>query len=139
MGEGIPAKVANILASEGESKLNGLMADLIRVLAVYKGVSWRSELFVDLSKMYEFLGRVETVNPRLLDEALERLSSEGLIRVEERVRGLMLSPGTYRDKLIHLVDLPDVMRVLVRDRCFREYMRDRYERVRRRIGLGGRP
>ena len=134
MVEKISDRIANVLAREGEGKLYRMMADSIRVLAVYNGVSWRSELIPDLLRLYQFLGRLEVVNSRLVDEALDKLESEGLVTVEDRVRGSWLRPGTVTDKLVRLVDLPTTIGILRRDQTFARYMHERYRGVRESLG-----
>ncbi|MFQ6081584.1 MAG: hypothetical protein ACE5OW_07955 [Candidatus Bathyarchaeia archaeon] len=136
MREKISDRIANVLAREGEGELYRMMADSIRVLAVYNGVSWRSELIPDLLRLYRFLGRLEAVNSRLVDEALDKLESEGLVTVEKRVRGSWLRPGTITDKLVRLVDLATTTGILRRDQTFARYMHERYRVVRERLGKG---
>jgi len=134
--EKISDRIAKVLAREGESKLSRMMADSIRILAVYNGVSWRSELIPDLLRLYRFLGRLEVVNSRLVDEALDKLESEGLITVEEKVRGSWLRPGTVTDKLVRLVDLATTIGILRRNQTFARYVHERYRGVRERLGKG---
>ena len=136
MSKGVSARVSDIIAKEGESRLHGLMADLIRVLAIYRGVSWRSELIYDLLKFYRFLNRSETISLGLLDEALNQLKAEGLINIEERVRGFLMRPGTYLDKFIQINDLGAVMRVLAVDQIFVSYVHAREKKIRERVGKG---
>ena len=136
MVEKISDRVINVLAHEGEAKLCRMMADLIRVLAVYSGVSWRSELIPDLLRFYQSLGRLEVVNSKLVDEALDKLQSEGLVTVEERVRGSWLRPGTITDKLVRLVDLATTIGILRGDQTFARYVHERYRGVRERLGKG---
>jgi len=136
MVEKISDRIANVLAREGESKLYRMMADSMRILALYNGVSWRSELIPDLLMLYRFLDRLEAVNSRLVDEALDKLESEGLVTVEERVRGSWLTPGTFTDKLIRLVDLATATEILRRDETFVRFVHERYRGFRERLGKG---
>jgi len=134
--EKISDRIVNVLAREGESKLYRMMADSMRILALYNGVSWRSELIPDLLTLYQFLDRLEAVNSRLVDEALDKLESEGLLTVEERVRGSWLRPGTFTDKLIRLVDLATATEILRRDETFVRFVHERYRGFRERLGKG---
>jgi len=136
MVEKISDRIANALAREGESKLYRMMADSMRILALYNGVSWRSKLISDLLTLYQFLGRHEAVNSRLVDEALDKLESEGLVTVEERGRGSWLRPGTFTDKLVRLVDLATTTEILRRDETFARYVHERYRGFRERLGKG---
>jgi len=122
-------KVYSILARESESEVNRLMADSIRILAVYNGVSWKSEVIPDLIKLYRFLGVLKPLDPKELDKALEKLEAEGLISVEKRVRGAFDRPWTFEDELIRLVDSRETLKALRRDGKFMNYVRERYRRM----------
>lgn len=108
--------------SEDRDALQRLMGDVIRVLGVYHGVSWRTELIQDLQKFYNVLEKPEIIDVKALDEALDRLESGKLIKVEDRLRGRPMSRGTYKDKLIHLTDLSEAKRALDRDPDYQRYM-----------------
>ncbi|MCD6529305.1 hypothetical protein J7L06_03340 [Candidatus Bathyarchaeota archaeon] len=129
MAEKFSEKVSNVLAREGESEIDRLMADSIRVLAVYHGVSWKSEVIPDLIKLYRFLGVLKPLNPKDLDKALERLKAEGLVSIERRVRGAFDNPWTFEDELIRLVDSKETLRALREDEKFMNYVRERYRRM----------
>jgi len=126
----IPDLVSDLIAREGEGELQRLMADIIRVLAIYVGVSWRSELIPDLTKLHSFQGRVEAVDPPLLDRALRELKARGLITIEARTRGFLTSPKTYTDWLIRLTDLPSTIDVLREDQTFMAYLKARVMSMR---------
>lgn len=123
-------KVTKVLAREGESEVNRLKADLIRVLALYDGISWRSELIPDIIKLYKIIGRIEIFNQELVDEALSELDREKLITIEKKIRGAFLHPGTMTDKLIHFEDPKETLKALRGDKTFNSYMNERYKRVR---------
>jgi len=123
-------RITDLLANEDASELNRLMADSVRVLAVYRGVCWRSEMVIDLLKLYRFLNRMEIINPKLLDRALDELRNIGVVTIEERRRGLITYSGTYMDKLIGLSDLNATLAVLAKDTIYKEYMSERYRKIR---------
>jgi len=118
-------KIERMLRSAGETELGKMKMNVIRVLAVYKGVSWRTELFLDLAKLLEFLDQPEIIKPRILDKALGSLSSDGIITVEDKTRGAMLEKGVYTDQLIRLNDLTKVKSVLEKDPVFAQYTHNR--------------
>jgi len=118
-------KIERMLRSAGETELGKMKMNVIRVLAVYKGVSWRTELFLDLAKLLEFLDQPEIIKPRILDKALGSLSSDGIITVEDKARGAMLEKGVYTDQLIRLNDLTKVKSVLEKDPVFAQYTHNR--------------
>jgi len=122
---GIFEKIERMLSNEVETELNKMKMNVVRVLAVYKGVSWKTELFLDLRKLSEFLGRPEIIKPRILDKALGSLSLDGIITVEDKTRGAMLEKGVYTDQLIRLNDLARVKTVLEKDLVFAQYTHHR--------------
>ena len=105
------------------------MADLIRVLVVYKGICWRSELFMDLAKLHHFLGRAEAIDPHSLDTAFSELKSKGIISLEDRMRGSIFNEGTFTDQLIQLTSLHDARKVLEKDEILCGYLSERSRRI----------
>jgi len=118
-------KIERMLNSAGETEIGKMKVNVIRVLAVYKGVSWRTELFLDLAKLLKFLGQPESIKPRILDKALGSLSSDGIITVEDKTRGAMLEKGVCTDQLIRLNDFAKVKSVLEKDPVFAQYTDNR--------------
>jgi len=119
-----------MLSNAEETEVSRMKMDVVRVLAVYKGVSWKTELFLDVAKLLEFLGQPEFVRTRILDEALGSLTSDGIITVEDRTRGTMLEKGVYKDQLIRLNDVAKVKSVLEKDSVFSQYMHNRDKMIR---------
>ena len=122
---GIIEKIERMLSNSGETQLSKMRMNIVRVLAVYKGVSWKTELFPDLAKLLEFLGQTDIIKPRILDKALGSLSSDGIITVEDKTRGAMLEQGVYTDQLIRLNDVAKVRSALEKDPVFAQYMHSR--------------
>lgn len=123
----IEKQISEILSSEKQGGLPHAMLDVLRVLVVDKGVSWRSELIQDLALLNAFRGGPETVDKGELDEALRELEKERLVRVEGRVRGTMGAQGGTKDKLISLTDYVATQGALSKDKTLTSYM---YKRVR---------
>jgi len=123
-------KIERTLSNAVETELNKMKINVVRVLAVYKGVSWKTELFLDLAKLSEFLGQPDTIKPRILDKALGSLSSDGIITVEDKTRGSMLEKGVYTDQLIRLNDLAKVKSVLEKDPVFVQYTHHRDKMIK---------
>ena len=117
--------VSEMLSSEKQGGLPHAMLDVLRVLVIDKGVSWRSELIQDLVLLYAFRGNPEAVDEGELDEALRELGKKELVRVEERVKGTMGARGSTKDKLISLVDYVATQSALSRDRTLISYMGQR--------------
>ena len=117
--------VSEMLSNEKQGGLPHAMLDVLRVLVIDKGVSWRSELIQDLVLLYAFRGDPEAVDERELDEALRELGKKELVQVEERVKGTMGARGSTKDKLISLVDYVATQSALSRDRTLISYMGQR--------------
>ena len=123
-------KIEKMLSNGEKTELNRMKMNIVRVLAVYKGVSWKTELFEDLTKLLEFLGQQNIVKSRILDEPLTSLALDGIVTVEERTRGTMLEEGSYKDQLIRLNDLANVKSALQKDPAFTRYMQSRDKTIR---------
>jgi hypothetical protein len=91
--------------------LSRLKLDIIRILAIFNGVSWMSEIIPDLIKLRG--GVLDyPLREELLDRALRELESDGIILLEPRIRGMPYSRHIYEDKLVRLRDLPAARRAL---------------------------
>lgn len=127
---GIPEKIQRMLNNAEETELSQMKMNVVRVLAVYRGVSWKTELFLDVAKLLKFLGQSDYVSPGILDDALISLTSEEVIVVEDRTRGAILEKGVYTDQLIRLNDLERVRSILEKDPVFMRYMHNRDKMIR---------
>jgi hypothetical protein len=125
METSIEKLVSEMLPNEKQGGLPHAMLDVLRVLVINKGVSWRSELIQDLVLLYSFRGDPEAVNEGELDEALRELGKKELVRAEERVKGTMGAQGSTKDKLISLADYVATQSALSRDRTLISYMGQR--------------
>jgi len=121
----IEKQVSEMLSSEKRGGLPHAMLDVLRILVVYKGVSWRSELVQDLALLNVFRGDPEAVDEGELDEALRELGRKELVKAEERFRGTMDARGSAKDKLISLADCAATQSALSRDRTLMSYVSQR--------------
>ena len=110
----------------GDDELSKLKLDVIRVLAIFNGVSWMSELIPDIMKVHGYILDYR-ITDDLLETALHELESEGLVSIESRMRGTFPSKGVYEDKLIKLRDLEIVKRVLTEDKIYKSYLSKQME------------
>ncbi len=123
MKTSIEKQISEMLSSE---KRGGLpLLDVLRVLVVDKGVSWRSELVQDMALLRAFKGESEAVDEGQADEAIGKLEKEGLVNVEERVRGTMGARGGVKDELVSLTDFLTTQNALSRDRVLTSYVHER--------------
>lgn len=125
METSIEKQISKMLSSEKRGGLPRAMLDVLRVLVVDNGVSWKSELIQDLALLYSFKGGPETVDEGKLDEALRELEKERLVRVEEKVKATLGEPKGVRDELISLADFRPTQIALSKDRVLTSYMRER--------------
>jgi len=110
----------------GDDELSKLKLDIIRVLAIFNGVSWISELIPDIMKVHGYILDYQ-ITDDLLEMALHELESEGLVSIESRMRGMFPSEGVYEDKLIKLRDLEIVKRALAEDKTYKSYLSKQME------------
>ncbi|MBS7658637.1 hypothetical protein KEJ20_05745 [Candidatus Bathyarchaeota archaeon] len=127
-------EIIKILNSENESELTRLTANIIRVLTIYHGVCWKTELPEDLLKFYKVMGD-EPLNLDLLDEAINYLEAKGIIVTEYRKRGEILNKNIYVDKLVKLKDLDTILKVLQKDEVFIKYRFKRAEAIKKALNL----
>lgn len=121
--------INDLLEREGSDLNSTLMLDILRMLVVFNGVSWKSELYRDLERFYRFAGKAMVEDYSSIDRALIDLKSKGLITIEDKVRGEVLSRETYVDQLIKVVDYPSLKKSLMRDRLLLKYLYDRHRQI----------
>lgn len=130
----IEEKVLEILKNEEENESYRLMADIIRVLIISHGISWLSELYIDLIKYYNFIGKAEKFKPQLLKNTIKKLEEKEIIKIEERERGFANKYGTYKDLLIKIIDIKNVRNILMKDKKYVEYALYRHRKMMEAIG-----
>lgn len=93
--------------------------DVIRVLGMFGGSLWLSEIEVEVRAMNESLGLGAGGGLR---EAVERLAGKGLVELEERIRS-DLSGREFREPLVRLKNYYAIIPKLLRDEKYLEYAR----------------
>ena len=126
----VEEEILNLLAKAGEDAISNLMLDILRILSVFHGVLWKTEISQDLIKFYRTLGEPEIINPKMIDVAIKNLENIGLIRTEKRVRGMPFSIQTYQDLLVHLTDKFATREILQKDEKYRKYILERDKAIR---------
>jgi len=117
--------ISELLFREGKSRLARTELDVLRVLVINAGSSWREELTQDLTLLRAFKRESGEIDEGEVDGALGELKRSGLLRAEKRIRGMM--DGPREDWLISLLDLSAVRNAFSGDRVLTRYM---YERMR---------
>ncbi len=115
-----------------EDDLGRLQLDVIRVLTIFNGVLWMSEMIPDIMKIHGYVMNYLPTE-KMLENALKELESDGIVTVEARERGMMFSKGVYRDKLVKLQNLGEAKAVLASDNVYRNYMYRKMEMLRRAL------
>lgn len=136
MKTSIGEQVSKILSAEKQGGLPRTMLDVLRVLLVNRGTSWKSELIQDVALLHSFLGEPETVEEKGLEEALRELRSRGLVRVEERIRGDLGVHGGIKDTLVSLADFVATQSALLRDKTLTAYIYQRMAKAREETSCG---
>jgi len=106
---------------EGELK-----GDVLRVLSIFGGSLWLSEIEDEIKAMNYSMGVEVSGNVK---EAVEELQKEGLVDLDYRTRG-SLSGRDIKEYLVRLKQVEVVMAALANDRKYRDYLRLRYETMR---------
>ncbi|MCD6457951.1 MAG: hypothetical protein B6U95_00515 [Thermofilum sp. ex4484_82] len=115
-----------------EDDLGRLKLDIMRVLTIFNGVLWESEIISDIVKVHNYV--MDYVpSEDSLKKALKELKKEGVITIEERERGSTFSSETYKDRLIKLSNLRDAKIALMSDSVYRNYMARKMEMIRRAL------
>ncbi|RLE63097.1 MAG: hypothetical protein DRJ38_08355 [Thermoprotei archaeon] len=115
-----------------EDEFGKLQLDVIRVLTIFNGVLWMSEIIPDIMKIH---GHVMDYLPteKMLEKVLEKLEDDGIINVEVRERGMMFSKGVYKDKLVKLLNLREARTLLTSDNVYINYLSRKMKMLRRAL------
>ena len=105
--------------------------DILRVLIVFNGVIWKSEIFDSILKVRR--GHIDYLpTPDLVKKAIKILREKNIIDVEERPRGDLTTGKITKDLLIKLKD-PRVNSFMLRDEILKEYRALVYNEIQRAI------
>ncbi|MEM1654732.1 MAG: hypothetical protein QXU12_03460 [Nitrososphaerota archaeon] len=115
-----------------DDDLSKLKLDVIRVLAIFNGVSWMTEIIPDILKLRGGIPDY-ALREELLDEAIRDLESDEVILVEPRSRGMPFSREVHEDKLIRLRDLSAARKALAGEMVYLSYLRGQMEAIRRAL------
>ena len=107
--------------AEKIKKLRGLELDVLRVIEVYGGVLWKSEVQPSLKNFYDELGKSTSIEPKDLEAVIQNLEESKLISIEQRTRGRLDSADTYQDGYICLTYPKPTRLALAQDRTLMKY------------------
>ena len=78
-----------------------ILGDVIRVLALYRGKLWLSEIIMELSSFRRTLGDTVPSDKDVI-EAVRKLSSLGLVKMHKRLRADLFRSKGIEDYLVEL-------------------------------------
>ncbi len=128
--DGLEAKILGLLSSEKEPEK--LMADILRVLMLYNGVLWISELYREVPMFHGTLGEERVENTEDIDNAVSKLVEMEIVKMEERLKGSFASEGFEREQLVFVIDRSCVLKTIQKDSKFRKFIAER-DRIFREI------
>lgn len=102
-------------------ELGELELDVLRIIEVYGGVLWKSEVQPSLKKFYDELGKDTPIESKDLKVALKNLEKSKLISIEQRTRGSLDSVGTHKDGYIFVSNPEPTKLALLPDRTLMKY------------------
>ena len=105
-----------------QGRLEKLMGDVLRVLALSLGAIWLSEIRYEVEAFRRTLGEYEDVTEEEVEEAVLRLRDLGLIACEHRIRGVLDERQGVPDLLVSIRSRAEVAKVLRRDERTQRYL-----------------
>jgi len=104
-----------------------ITGDVLRVLVLFGGTLWLSEIVQDLAGFYTTLNIDKEVKRGEIEKSIQILVNKGIASAEDRVRATMLHNRGIKDKLVSLTNIEQVSLMLTGDYKLREYLRRREE------------
>ena len=114
--------IVKILKNKESDCLSRLKAHLIRILMITYGISWKTEINRDLSRLINFTREPFLYTDDDIGSAIKSLESDAIIKTEYHKRGDWPTPGEYVDQLISLINKQTVARVLSNDLVYTQYI-----------------
>jgi len=112
--------ISDILGNRDDFSI--LMGDIIRVLSLYFGQLWLSELILELKGFRASLGDNQAIDEDEFERAIDKLRTYNVINVEERLRSSLLS-GSVPDKMVKLINLEEVYNAVKDDERYVKYIK----------------
>jgi len=106
-----------------------LMGDIIRVLTLYFGQLWFTELLMELEGFRRSLNEFQGLNEDEVREAINELESIGLIKVERRFKSTLFSES-IPDLMIKINNLTEIKNIISNDKRLNKYLKLRDEALK---------
>lgn len=104
---------------EARSGVEAVAGDVLRVLYMFFGRLWLSEVVAEVNAFRRSVGD-DPVEPGVVEEAVRLLERSGLVNLERGVRA-SLSRGSVPDTLVGLAPIPHVLGALSGDERIARY------------------
>ncbi|RLE47695.1 MAG: hypothetical protein DRJ31_08465 [Candidatus Methanomethylicota archaeon] len=126
----IKERLRELLKTERKGE-NIVKCDILRVLLIFNGVLWFSELLQDLRGFYSTLGiKGELKRKSILDE-IQELEDMGLVKTDERYKAVMTCDRGVKDIMIYLVEIDEALNAFRGDEKILNYVKKRSEILRK--------
>jgi len=122
----LETKVLGLLSSEDE--FEQLMGDVLRVLALYNGVLWGSELHRELFTFHTALGEKGIEDIKNIDMAVSKLVEMEILKTDERLKASLADKGFTKELLIFIANQEIIRNVVLKDPKLKRFIEER-ERI----------
>jgi len=122
----LETKVLGLLSSEDE--FEQLMGDVLRVLALYNGVLWSSELHRELFTFHNALGEKGIEDIKNIDTAVSKLAEMEILKTDERLKASLADKGFTKELLIFIANQEITRNIVLKDPKLKRFIEER-ERI----------
>ena len=122
----LETKVLGLLSSEDE--FEQLMGDVLRVLALYNGVLWSSELRRELFTFHSALGEKGIEDVKNIDIAVSKLVEMKILKTDERLKASLADKGFTKELLIFITNQEVIRSIILKDSKLKKFIAER-ERI----------
>lgn len=119
----LEAKILGLLNSEDE--FEQLMGDVLRVLALYNGVLWSSELYRELLTFHGTLGEKKIKDVKNIDIAVSKLVEMEILKTDERLKASLTGVGVTKEPLIFIANREVIQDIILNDSKLKKFIAER--------------
>lgn len=119
----LETKILDLLNSEDE--FEQLMGDVLRVLALYNGVLWSSELYRELMTFHSTLGEKVIKDVKNIDIAVSKLVEMEILKTDERLKASLAGVGVTKEPLIFIVNREAIRGIILNDSKLKKFITER--------------
>lgn len=119
----LETKILDLLNSGDE--FEQLMGDVLRVLALYNGVLWSSELYRELITFHSTLGEKEIKDVKNINIAVSKLVEMEILKTDERLKASLTSVGATKEPLIFIANREAIRGIILNDSKLKKFITER--------------